>query len=372
MKKIKLKHFVATSLAIGTILFFSAWGGQGHFKISSEVANSFPTELLSIFNWTDTLATHASDADDRKQWDPNEAVRHYIDIDNYTGFLEDGRIPQTFDSAVAIYGNNFVMTNGTLPFTILNCYDSLKTNFEQENWNKVAFFASDLGHYVADGHMPLHITRNYNGQYTNQTGVHARYESHLINLFISQIPYTTPEIAYIENVNQYVFNFIYSNYIYVDSVLIDDAAAYAYAGNYNSAEYFNTYWQASQEYTTYLFNEATKSIAQMIYTAWIDAGSPNPPVGIPNTNLLNSTQTVDIYPNPAKTFFEISFQNSQLKNQNILITIYNSNGKIVEKKSCTISDNTILKFDVESYLQGIYFCEIKTETQKIIKKIIVL
>ena len=38
--------------------------------------------------------------------------------------------------------------------------------------------AADLGHYLADAHVPLHTTGNYNGQRTNQTGIHALWETH--------------------------------------------------------------------------------------------------------------------------------------------------------------------------------------------------
>jgi hypothetical protein len=42
--------------------------------------------------------------------------------------------------------------------------------------------AADIGHYVADMHQPLHLTRNYNGQLTGNYGIHARYEGQMIAL----------------------------------------------------------------------------------------------------------------------------------------------------------------------------------------------
>ena len=36
---------------------------------------------------------------------------------------------------------------------------------------------ADLGHYLADAHVPLH-TGNYSSQRTNQTGIHALWETH--------------------------------------------------------------------------------------------------------------------------------------------------------------------------------------------------
>jgi len=72
---------------------------------------------MSQFNaWIPILALHASDADTRKDADPTEAPKHYIDIDSYNQFIYTGRIPQTFDSIIAIYGESFVYENGILPW----------------------------------------------------------------------------------------------------------------------------------------------------------------------------------------------------------------------------------------------------------------
>jgi hypothetical protein len=41
-------------------------------------------------SWSDSLAAHGSDADYRKSSDPDEAPKHYIDIDNYPEFISNG------------------------------------------------------------------------------------------------------------------------------------------------------------------------------------------------------------------------------------------------------------------------------------------
>ena len=74
--------------------------------------------------------------------------------------------------------------------------------------------------YVADGHMPLHITRNYNGQYSGNHGIHSRYESNMIDEFENEISYDGQEIHCINDVRNYVFTYLYQNYTYVDSILL--------------------------------------------------------------------------------------------------------------------------------------------------------
>ena len=56
---------------------------------------------------------------------------------------------------------------------LMTATDSTPANLED-----VLRTAADLGHYLADAHVPLHTTGNYNGQRTNQTGIHALWETH--------------------------------------------------------------------------------------------------------------------------------------------------------------------------------------------------
>ena len=239
---------------ISAILFLG-WGYVGHRIINYNTILSALPEMEFFDTWADSLAAHASDADERKSWDPDEAPKHYIDIDNYPEFIATGTIPQNFDSLVAIHGYSFVMDQGILPWAILKTADSIQAAFEINDMHKAMLLAADLGHYIADSHMPLHITRNYNGQYTGPDGVHSRYESNLIGNFQSQIIYDGDSLQYIENLPDFVFNMIYENYQYVDSVLYADSAAEAYAGNHNSTAYYNKFWEIAKNFTIGLFKK---------------------------------------------------------------------------------------------------------------------
>ena len=240
-------------------------------------------------DWAGLLAAHASDADNRKSTDPTEGPKHYIDIDNYPEFNATGTIPQNFDLLVSLHGYSFVIDQGILPWAILNTVDSLQSAFEINDMNKAMLLSADLGHYIADAHMPLHITKNYNGQYTDQYGVHFRYESDLIGRFQDQIIYGGDSLKYIDNLSDYVFNMIYENYEYVDSVLGADAAATSFAGNYTSTTYYNKFWELSKNFTIELYKKASYKITCVIYTAWINAGAGTIPVELTSftANLSN-------------------------------------------------------------------------------------
>ena len=253
----KIRTQILKSIAIVTLsLFLISWGSTGHYKINYSASFSFNEDMAQFLSWADILADHASDADIRKATDPTEAPKHYIDIDNYSEFISGGSIPQNMDDAIAAHGESFVYNQGILPWATLIAFDSLVACFERNDWEKAVLFASDLGHYTADGHMPLHITRNYDGQFTGNNGVHSRYESTMINAYISQITYDGLPIEVIQDVDQYVFDYLYQSYVYVDSVIYADDYAQYVAGNTSSSDYKQALWEVSQDFTILLFKNA--------------------------------------------------------------------------------------------------------------------
>jgi hypothetical protein len=354
-------------------LFLMSWGYQGHYKISSKAAQSFTPEMEQFMAWSVVLAEHASDADARKDIDPGEEVRHYIDIDNYPGFLAGGRIPQTYDSVVALYGEAFVIGQGVLPWATIRTYDSLVASFARFDWEKAVLFASDLGHYIADAHQPLHITRNYNGQYTNNYDIHSRYETVMINAFNSQIDYPGDGISLVGNVNDYIFSYIYSNYKYVDSIMLADTYAEALAGNHSSYTYKAALWEKTGNFTIGLFRNASRSLAELIYSAWVDAGKPdmNSGPGIFEKFGQNSNLKLKVRPNPLRESGRINFELPAT--MDVCILLLDSQGMLVDK----LMDETKeagpveLSFNLSGLPDGIYYIILSSgdlyRCQKVIK-----
>lgn len=350
-------------LLLVSSIFICGWGASGHKIINRRSTFSFPASM-SFLNWADSLAKHSSDADFRRSTDPNEAPRHYIDIDNYPEFIATGRIPQDLDSLIALHGSSFVYNNGILPFSIMATTDSIKKYFQLHNFQKAMLHAADLGHYVGDGHNPLHITRNYDGQYTNQSGVHSRYETQLINRDSGNIIYTFENATYISNINQFVFNFLYNNYTYVDSVLKYDSLARAMAGSYNS-NYYHIYWQLAGNFTIMLFNNASHFIADLIYTSWVNAGSPVS-VTHEETSLPEKYYLEQNYPNPFNPGTKIKFdipQDARRKTQKVKLVIFDVWGKEV----ATLVNEQLqpgsyeVEWNAADYPSGTYFYKLSSD-----------
>jgi len=256
-------------------LLLISWGRDGHRVINTKASLSFPAEMSMFTSWTQTLADHASDADDRKSWDSYEGPKHYIDIDNYAQFVEKGNIPENLDSAIKEYGREFVYDQGILPWATVTTYDTLVNCFKRKDWSKVMLVASDLGHYVADGHMPMHITSNYDGQLTGNKGIHSRYESYMIKEYVNEINYDGDSVSKIEDVSRYVFSYIYHNHSLVDSVLEADNYAKSVNSNTYSSEYKAVLWDKTKGFTIQLFKDASHSLAELMYSAWAEAGKPD-------------------------------------------------------------------------------------------------
>jgi hypothetical protein len=128
-------------------------------------------------------------------------------------------------------------------------------------------------------HNPLHLTENYNGQLTDNSGVHSRYESNMVSRNLSSLPFAVTNVEFEASVIDDVFDGIEVHYDFVDDIMAADTAARASAGSYNTA-YYNSMWNQTGAFTQGLFQEASEAVADGWYTAWVNAGSPIPNLGL--------------------------------------------------------------------------------------------
>lgn len=368
------KHLLVTISLLAISIILISWGSTGHFKINTEASLSYNAQMSQFNAWTSTLAEHASDADIRKSSDPTESRKHYIDIDGYPEFIATGQIPQTLDSIILIHGEPFVYDKGILPWATMVTFDSLKNCFARLDWEKAVLFAADLGHYMADGHMPLHITKNYNGQLTGNSGIHSRYESTMINGYIGQISYAGMDISIIPDVNEYIFNYLYLNYIYVDSVLAADNYAKSISGgSTTSSAYKTALWNKSKGFTIPLFKNASHALTELMYTAWVLAGSPV----MPNTSIFSpearkSYSLGQNIPNPFEHSTTINYV--LFKKSDLLLQVKDMCGKTV---ATIVNEHKpigsySLEWSPENITAGIYYLVMKTGESVEVKKIVLL
>jgi hypothetical protein len=354
-----VKKIIIIACSLSMLIIFSSWGYRGHKKISECAPPCFPPSLSFLLgNFSTVLVDSASAPDYRKDWDPNEAPKHYLDIDNYNEFLITGRIPMTWDSITLMHPMWFILDNGTLPWATEVTFDSLKSCFTRQDMTNAALFAADLGHYVADGHQPLHITANYDGQLTGNDGIHSRYETTMINGYYSSIIYPVDSVEYIPDLQSFIFTYIYNNYNYIDSIFnADNIAKSLSGGSTNSSTYKQALWDNSKSFTIPMMRHATFSLASMIYTAWVESqnlgisGSGQPVTGLGQN-----------FPNPACDFTVIPFDIPR-DNSYVSLKIYDGlgNEKAVLFDGRTGRGHHQIRWETKNLPVGVYFCILRSD-----------
>ncbi|MGE5681243.1 MAG: hypothetical protein ACM34K_10240 [Bacillota bacterium] len=251
------------------------WGDKGHRLIARKAFECLPKEMFKFNSCQAYVVEHSVDPDYRKKKGDNEYPRHFIDIDYYPEF-RSGKMIENLDSLERSYGDSIVTLQGVLPWTTQSTLSALTQAFKEYNKEKILLYASDLAHYVADGFQPLHASLNYNGQLSSQKGIHSRYESKILEKYEDDIlrRVKTDEGYYINDIHNYIFDYVTSSNIYADIVFDADRDSYKNSNeNYND-EYYRLFWFRTQYLTIGQISSAARTLASLYYTAWINAGKP--------------------------------------------------------------------------------------------------
>lgn len=310
--------FSFLSALVGVVLVYYVafgWGWETHRFINRKAVYHLPDQMMLFIQDSLFFSTHAADADMRRvSGDTSfyaEGPRHFMDIDDYPNFRT---IPRSLDSLIMIYGWERVKQNGTNPWATLWNYDSLVSQLRRGDWNQAKLTASDIGHYVGDAHQPLHNTVNYDGQLTNQRGIHSRYETTMLNTtyYQSHLFITPDSSRYIRDRINYVFEYILHTNSYVDTVLRADLHAKTVSGWNGSGSaptaYYQALWQKTRTITLEQVQRATESLASLWYSAWVDAGLILPTGVLPERPTMPSDFLLkQNYPNPFNPSTTISY-----------------------------------------------------------------
>ena len=271
----KYKNCILALLFLIPALTTFGWGDKGHKTIAAFGIKMLPEEMKFPEKIGAQIIEHSVDPDDRKRDDRNEGPKHFIDIDFYKEYM-DGNIITSIDTLKKSYNDKTITREGILPWATEFTYFKLVAAFKSRDNKSVILYASDLAHYVGDGHQPLHATVNYNGQLTDQKGVHARYEIDMVddNLANINAKFEKETPYYIKDLAGYIFDYIMESNSYVEMLLSADKYCTEKTGGKFDKEYYRLLWLKTKYITINEFNRAGWSLANLIYSAWIDAGKP--------------------------------------------------------------------------------------------------
>ncbi len=235
------------------------------------------------------LSAHATDADKRKHTVEREAPRHYLDWDAPALSCLDplGDSPW-FSHAVEACSDDTLWEYGVLPWQIGWSYSKLVVAFDSVDRNAILRHATDLGHYVADAHVPLHTTLNYNGQLTGQDGIHGVWETRLPALFGGVYDLVVQEVQYIPDVNRWAWQTLAHSHGHVEAVLAEELDATVQFGEglvreerggsvalQQDEAWCAAYHLGLAGMVEAQWRSSIVGVSSLWYSAWVDAGEPD-------------------------------------------------------------------------------------------------
>ena len=273
------------------MLITSGWGFLVHRTAHQLAVYELPKGLQGFFYKNmDYMVYNSVRPDQRRSKDPNEATRHFIDLEVF-GENAATTMPLGWDDAVAKYSKDTLQKYGYVPYYVIYMKNRLTDAFKSGNKDSILFYAADLGHYIEDAHVPLHTSVNYDGQLTNQKGLHALWESVVPEIEIDNYNLSSKHKAtYLQQPELSIWTAVRgSNILLKDvfekekeiSVNFTDATKFRIQNrNGRSVKYYTT--EFAKAYAAALKNtineqliKSSNLVADFWYTAWVDAGKPD-------------------------------------------------------------------------------------------------
>lgn len=263
------------------------WGFFAHQHINRMAVYSLPPAMIRFYKQNIRFITeHAVDPDKRRYADTAEAPRHFIDIDRY----RNDTIPKDWKTASEKYTEEVLYENGIVPWQIQRSYYKLVAAFRDRDSLKILRLSSDLGHYVADAHVPLHTTENYNGQLSGQVGIHGFWESRLPELFHREYNFFLGRANYVSDVLEEAWGIVGISQSHCNAVLLEESRLnnsfpsdlkYSYSERNGrlerqySEEYSRAYHSALKGMVEERMRSSILKTSSLWFSAWVDAGQPD-------------------------------------------------------------------------------------------------
>ncbi len=290
MKRVFTSLFLMAVLVIINLPAF-CWGFYAHKKINYYAVFLLPPQMITLFKPNISfLSDHAVDPDKRRYAVPDEGPRHYIDIDHYGKYPYDS-LPRKWKEAVTKYGEDSLNAFGIVPWHIQTMLARLTAAFKENNFSKIMKNSAEIGHYISDAHVPLHVNSNHNGQYTNQKGIHGFWESRVPELLAEkEFYFFIGKAEFIKNPGELIWKRILESAKAADSVLNFERELTKQFGNDKKYAFEERNGRTIRQYSaafTIAFNKKLNgmierrmrqsifTIASFWYTAWVNAGQPD-------------------------------------------------------------------------------------------------
>lgn len=286
------KQFFFATVLTATALLCCSWGALVHRTTTQMAIYQLKNKSLQLFFFQQMqyMVKNSTRPDDRRRTDTTEATKHFINLEMY-GDSAAYKMPADWETATAQYHKDSLLKYGYVPYEVIRLQKELTEAFRAKDKDQILFTAADLAHYIEDANVPLHTSVNYDGQLTNQKGLHSLWESMIPQLELGTMNLKAQKNAsYLAHPEEAIWNAIRRSYSLVPDVFaketlvsqqFTDTTKYRIQ-NRNGREvksYSTAFAEAYSAALAPTINEQLIHSANMVadfwYTAWVDAGKPD-------------------------------------------------------------------------------------------------
>jgi len=290
-KKYLMKNKLFLTSLVIVLIVCSSWGFLMHRTITQLSVYQLPAEMQPFFHQNlDYLVRNSPRPDQRRNSDSTEDTKHFIDFEAY-GKDAPNKMPTKWNAAVKKYSRDTLLKYGHVPYWVVTMQERLTNAFRKANRDSILFYATDLAHYIEDAHVPLHTTLNYDGQLTDQKGLHSLWESMIPELTLDEFNLKADKSAsYLKSPEREIWKAVRHSYSLVAKVLatermvskkFTDSTKYRYQNRNGrnvrsyTRDFALAYGKALEPMVNDQAIRAANLVADFWYTAWVDAGKPN-------------------------------------------------------------------------------------------------
>jgi len=281
-----------------------AWGNKGHTMINRLAAESLPADVPAFMRTPEAINEIAYLGPEPDRWrsraEPElsaaQAPDHFIDIE-YADLI--GTLPrQRYQYIAALYAWIAAHPDraadlrpekvGFQPYITNEVWERLKSAMRDYRTLSAAhqdtkpveaailFYAGWLGHYVADGSQPLHVTIDYNGWaekenpkgYTTDHTIHSQFETAFVDAAINESD-VQPLLAPLHPINDewddYLAYLRHSNTLVEKVYQIDKQRGFDGTGT-----------EESRHFTAERLAAGASMLRDLYVAAWVKSAEPVP------------------------------------------------------------------------------------------------
>jgi hypothetical protein len=273
------------------LVITASWGFLVHKTVHQLAVYELPKEMIPFFYQNmDYLVTNAPRPDMRRNQDSTEATKHFIDLEMY-GEQAATKMPMDWQAAQKMYTTDSLLKYGYVPYHVVYMKGKLTEAFRKGNKDSILFYAADLGHYIGDANVPLHTSVNYDGQLTDQKGLHSLWESMIPEILIGNYNlYSDHKAVYLKDPSVAIWGAIRRAATLVPDMLLQEKEV---SRSFTPETKFRTQVRNGRESKSYTsefakaYAAALKNtvndqlihsanmVADFWYTSWVDAGKPD-------------------------------------------------------------------------------------------------